>query len=104
MDGAGVERAERNEAVANDAPPGIEDQHYKRFFAGIKPTGLRDVVAPVLSDDFGCVGCFRHGLAFADIENFEFVWGVGFDHEKAKGPDIVKTSGPGIWVGFSAGS
>jgi len=91
---AGMETAECDQIVTDDPASGVQHQGDQRFFRRIKPVSLGNVVAPVSGNDVGRIGDLAHGLAVADIQNFELMRGVGF-HEKIKRPDTRDgVSGP----------
>lgn len=98
MNPATVQRPERNQIVSDDSAPGVEDEHDKRFFTGIKPLSLRDVVPPVSGNDFRVVCQLIHGLAFTDLQDFEFMGGVGFEWHKKK--KAGHTNASGLVVGW----
>jgi len=72
MDGAGVQRAQRHQIVAQDAAPRIEDQDDKSFFARIEPVACLDIGTPISRNFFRCLdtGCWCR--AFAHPHDSEF--------------------------------
>ena len=93
MAGTGIEATQANQIVADDAFPGIEDQHDQRFFHRIVPVSFGDVLPPIPGHLLRIIQQFGHGFAFPQIQDFKFLWCILFDHENGKGRTPVKMPG-----------
>src|ERR1051326_2046086 len=73
-----IQTSNGDQVMLKDSSPGVENQNDERFFARIKPVGLRDVVPPVFSCSFWCINHFGWGDAFSDSHHLKFMGWVHF--------------------------
>ena len=76
-----IQSTQADQIVTDDAFARVEHQYDQRFLGRVKPVSFGDVVAPVLSHQFGLIQDLTHRLTFPDQHHFELMRGVRFHSE-----------------------